>query len=140
MAIQFFYEDVDDLKLTKKSLVIWLKQVIDKFKRKTGSINYIFCSDEYLKNINIEYLQHDYYTDIITFNYNEGNKINSDIYISVDRVKENAIEFGVDFGTELRRVIVHGILHLVGNNDESEIQKKQMRALEDECLVLFAPN
>ena len=93
-----------------------------------------------MKNINVEYLQHDYYTDIISFNYNEGNKINSDIYISVDRVQENSIEYGVEFSAELRRVIIHGILHLVGHNDESETDKKQMRTLEDECLALYIPN
>ncbi len=136
MAIQFFVEDVDPVKFTKKNMIAWLRQVISKYDKKVGNINYIFCSDEYLRNINIEYLKHDYYTDIITFNYTEKSTINSDIYISFDRVHENSLEFKVDFGVELKRVMVHGILHLVGLNDETESDKMKMRLAEDECLAL----
>ena len=103
-----------------------------------GDLNYIFCSDDYLLEINKQYLDHDYYTDIITFdNSEEEGKIEGDIYVSVDRVKENAIEFGANFETELRRVLIHGLLHLMNYTDTSEELKAQMRAKEDECLLIY---
>ncbi|HEU5292637.1 MAG TPA: rRNA maturation RNase YbeY, partial [Cyclobacteriaceae bacterium] len=103
-----------------------------------NSLNYIFCSDEYLKEINIEYLNHKTYTDIITFNYNPGEgELEGEIYISVDRVRENAKTFKSEFQTELHRVIIHGVLHLIGFNDKSKSEKAVMREKEDSYLSLL---
>ena len=137
MAIKFFIEDVDNINISRNNVKKWLKECINSFKKKVGEINYIFCSDEYLRNINVEYLKHDYFTDIITFNYSENDTLNSDIYISTERVFENSIEFKVDYYMELHRVMVHGILHLVGLNDETKDQKLNMRNTEDEMLLLY---
>jgi rRNA maturation RNase YbeY len=114
----------------------WIKGVIDKEGKETGEITYIFCSDEYLHKVNMEHLNHDTYTDIITFNYCENNLINSDIFISIDRVKENAKQFNSSFFDELCRVIIHGILHLIGYDDKTSVQQKEMRAKEDFYLSL----
>ena len=101
-------------------------------------MNYVFCSDEYLLEINKQYLDHDYFTDIITFdNSEEDNQLEGDIYISVDRVRENAATFHTDFDTEMRRVLIHGLLHLAGYEDSSEALKTAMRAKEDEYLRVF---
>jgi rRNA maturation RNase YbeY len=101
-------------------------------------LNYIFCSDEYLLEINKQYLDHDYFTDIITFDNSEEDKqLEGDIYISVDRVRDNAATFHTDFDSEMRRVLIHGLLHLVGYEDSSEALKTAMRAKEDEYLRLF---
>jgi len=137
MAIHFFVEDVDDIKISKAKIKIWIKDCINDWEMKVGDINYIFCSDEYLRNINIEYLKHDYFTDIITFNYNEKRHISGDIYISTDRVNENANEFKVDYLHELRRVMVHGVLHLLGLNDETSEQKDTMVNTENKYLLRY---
>ena len=105
--------------------------------RRVGNINYLFCDDEYLLGINQRYLNHDTYTDIITFDYVAGNLISGDIMISVDRVGENAAKFGVPFEQELRRVVVHGVLHLLGQGDKSDEESREMRRLEEEALSLF---
>ena len=103
-----------------------------------SQLNYVFCSDEYLLEINKQYLDHDYFTDIITFdNSEEDNQLEGDIYISVDRVRENAATFHTDFDTEMRRVLIHGLLHLAGYEDSSEALNTAMRAKEDEYLRLF---
>ena len=129
--IRFFVEDVK-FNLPKKLLLKnWLKSVIEDYRKKVGDINFIFASDEYLYDLNIKYLNHDYYTDVITFPYNEGNKISGDIYISVDRVKDNAEKFSADFLEELYRVMVHGVLHLLGYEDDTEEKKLIMRSKED---------
>jgi len=137
MAIHFFVEDVDDIKISKAKIKIWIKDCINDWEMKVGDINYIFCSDEYLRNINIEYLKHDYFTDIITFNYNEKRHISGDIYISTDRVNENANEFKVDYLHELRRVMVHGVLHLLGLHDETSEQKDTMVNTENKYLLRY---
>ena len=106
--------------------------------QKVGEIHYIFCSDEYLLQLNQTHLNHDTLTDIITFQYNEpGEPVVSDIYISVERVKENAISFAVSFSDELLRVIFHGALHLVGYKDKTSAQKTEMRRMEDKYLSVF---
>ena len=129
--IRFFTEDVK-FNLPKKLLLKkWLKSVIEDYQKKVGDINFIFASDEYLYDLNIKYLNHDYYTDVITFSYNEGNKISGDIYISIDRVKDNAKKYSVDFFDELHRVMVHGVLHLLGYEDDTEEKKLTMRSKED---------
>jgi rRNA maturation RNase YbeY len=115
----------------------WISSVIESEGKKEGEINYIFCDDEYLLQINQEHLQHDYYTDIISFDYTIGNEISGDLFISVDRVKENAIDFNVSFEEELKRVLVHGVLHYCGYKDKSEVDALLMRRKEDEKLAMF---
>ena len=137
MAIHFFVEDIKEPKISKRKTKDWLKQCIKDYGKRVGEINYIFCSDEYLLKINLEYLNHDYYTDIITFNYNENTTINGDIYISLERVKENATKYKESIPDELLRVIVHGILHLLGLNDETEAEKLRMRAAENRNIALY---
>ena len=105
--------------------------------KELGEINYIFCDDEYLLKINQDYLKHDYLTDIITFDYVSGKNISGDLYISIDRVKENAEDFNVSFENELKRVMVHGVLHLMGYSDKSETATAEMRAKEEEKIKLF---
>lgn len=134
--IQFFFEDVDELTLNRASTTKWISQCVEKEGFVLGNVNYILCSDPYLLNINKTYLNHDYNTDIITFNYNENQTINSDIFISLDRVKENAQEFKVSFEAELNRVMIHGILHLLGYNDKSPEEQAVMTSKEDFYLAL----
>jgi len=137
MAIRFFTEDVEELKIPKLKLSGWIKECCAHYKHQTGEINYIFCSDEYLKDINIQYLKHNYYTDIITFNYNEDAIVSGDVYISTDRVSDNSTFYKVEFFDELLRVIIHGILHLNGFKDDSEKQKSEMRTLENFWIENF---
>ena len=120
------FELKKDLSITK-----WLKDVISTENKELGEINYIFCDDQYLLKKNQEYLKHDTFTDIITFDYTEQNRINADIFISIERVKENAITFAVPFDNELRRVIIHGVLHLMGYADKSEEDTETMRSKEN---------
>lgn len=135
----FFYEDTPDLNLPEEAYLSWLEPIITAHQHTLATLNYIFCSDDYLLEINKEYLNHDYYTDIITFdNTDEAGLIEGDIFISVDRVKENAENNSVDFMIELNRVIVHGLLHLLGFKDKSEEEKKEMRKNEDACLSLWS--
>lgn len=101
-----------------------------------GDISIIFCSDNYILDVNIRYLHHDYFTDVITFDYCEGNKLSGDLFISIDSVRENAIEFGTEFDKELHRVIVHGLLHLIGYDDHTPEDQKEMREKEDYYLGL----
>ncbi|WP_411893978.1 rRNA maturation RNase YbeY [Winogradskyella sp. A2] len=115
----------------EESLRNWILNVIIEEQYSAGDINYIFCSDQYLLDINIEFLNHDTYTDIISFDYRVGNKLHGDIFISIDRVSENAQKFNVDFDTELLRVIIHGILHFCGYKDKSKSDEKIMRSKED---------
>jgi probable rRNA maturation factor len=115
----------------------WISNVILSENKKEGEINYIFCDDEYLLQINQEHLSHDYYTDIISFDYSVGNEINGDMFISVDRVRENASDFNVSFDEELKRVIVHGVLHYCGYKDKTESDEELMRQKEDEKLAMF---
>ena len=114
----------------------WLKLVAESEIRKIGDIAIVFCSDRYILDVNIKYLQHDYFTDIITFDYCEGNFLSGDLFISVDSVRENAEFFNTEFPDELNRVIVHGILHLVGYDDHTDEEKKLMREKEDYYLSL----
>ena len=109
----------------KQSITKWLKDAISTENKELGEINYIFCDDQYLLKKNQKYLQHDTFTDIITFDYTEENRLSADIFISIERVKENAINFALPFETELRRVIIHGILHLMGYKDKSDEEPKQ---------------
>ncbi len=134
--INFNYENEFNLD-NEKVITNWLSQVILSEKKKEGEINYIFCDDDYLLKINLEYLNHDTLTDIISFDYTVGNEINGDIFISVERVQDNANDFKVSFEEELKRVLVHGILHYCGYKDKSEEDEVLMRSKEDEKLAMF---
>lgn len=134
--IQYNYET--DFLLDNEGLISdWIERVILNADKKVGEINYIFCNDEYLYKINVEFLQHDNFTDIISFDYTMGNIINGDLYISIDRVKENSVIFDVKFIEELNRVMIHGILHYLGWQDKTEQEKSVMRNKENECLLLL---
>jgi len=115
----------------------WLEKVILSEDKKLEEISYIFCDDEYLLNINQQYLDHDTYTDIITFDYCVGNILQGDIYISTERVQENAESFNVNFDEELRRVLAHGVLHLCGYKDKTDVEAETMRSKEEEKMKLF---
>ena len=135
-TIAFHYE-TDFLLENTESFIRWIKNVISEENKKLGEVNYIFCNDKYLLEKNIKYLDHDTLTDIITFNYCEGDIISSDIMISIERVMENSSIFENSFSEELNRVIVHGILHLVGYNDKTEEEKEIMRKKEDYYVNKF---
>ena len=137
MSISYHTDNVSKPKLKYRIVSVWLKQVVLKFGCITGELTYIFCSDEYLKEINSKYLNHDYYTDIVTFDYNEGNVVSGDMFISVSRVKENSELFKCDLGDEFLRVMVHGLLHLIGYNDGSDLEREAMRELENECIFMY---
>lgn len=136
-AINFFYEDTA-FELSHKEIISdWISHTITSENHELSEINYIFCSDEYLHQINVDYLQHDYYTDIITFdNSEEEGIVESDIFVSIERVEDNAQDQGIPFEQELRRVIIHGVLHLVGFNDKTEAEQKLMREKENAYLSL----
>lgn len=132
--IRYFSEDI---KFAFKGRALnnrWLKSVAESEFRKLGNINIIFCSDPYILDINIKFLNHSYYTDIITFDYCEDNVISGDLFISIDTVRDNASYYGSDFSEELYRVMVHGILHLVGFNDHTPEEQKIMREKENYYL------
>lgn len=136
--IHFFTEDISFELKGKKSIRQWIEDVVHKEGAKINELNYIFCSDEYLKQVNIEYLDHHYYTDIITFdNADNADTLESDIFISIDRVKENSQEFSRTFKEELHRVIIHGVLHLLGYKDKEEQDVIMMRQKEDDSLALL---
>jgi rRNA maturation RNase YbeY len=135
MAIHFFEEDVVANLKKKKDTKSWIKETILNEGKTLGTLNYVFCSDEYLHKMNVEYLQHDTLTDIITFDQSEiENKIEGDIFISVDRVKDNAKKFNSDYIDELNRVMIHGALHLIGYKDKKKAEQELMRSKEDYYL------
>lgn len=137
MPIYFFEEDISFKLERPRKTTTWLKSVIEDQNKHLDTINYIFCSDEYLLIVNQTYLKHNTYTDIITFNNSEDPAvISGDIFISIDRVKDNARQLAVSFDSELHRVLVHGILHLVGYNDKTPRQKVTMRNKENAYLSL----
>lgn len=132
--ISFNYET--DFNLDQEDNVSkWISKTINEENCKEGEINYIFCSDEYLHKINLDFLNHDTFTDIISFDYSVGKELHGDIYISVDRVMENAAEYNVTFEDEMARVMIHGILHYCGYKDKSESDEKLMRSKEDYYLA-----
>ena len=134
--VRYFFEDVKFEYKDRRFNNSWLKLVAESEIRRLGDVNIIFCSDPYILNINLQYLGHDYFTDIITFDYCEGKKISGDLFISVDSVRENAAFYKTDFNEELHRVIVHGILHLIGYDDHTEGDIKVMRSKENYYLEL----
>ena len=132
--IRYFTEDIDFAFKGKSVHNAWLKAVSEEEGRRLGQISVIFCSDPYLLEINRKYLGHDYYTDIITFDYSDGDTISGDLFISVDTVRSNAEYYSADFKDELDRVIVHGVLHLIGYDDHTDEQSAEMRARENHYL------
>lgn len=137
MAVKYFSQDSSYSQPQKRIISAWIKQVVVSEGKQLGDINYIFCSDQYLLNINREYLKHDYYTDVITFDYSSEGLISGDIFISVDTVRENASIFSITFSGEMQRVIIHGILHLCGYGDKTEVENRHMHFLEDKYLDLL---
>lgn len=137
MAIRFSVQSGDFELPEAPKVQKWLSEVVKRRGKSVGNINYLFCDDEYLLGVNRQYLQHDTYTDIITFDYVAGGLVSGDIMISVERVGENATGFGVPFEQELHRVIVHGVLHLLGQGDKSEAEATEMRRQEEEALALW---
>lgn len=132
--VRYFFEDTDFVFKPKKINNLWLKTVAESEIRKLGQVNIIFCSDNYILDINQKYLQHDYFTDIITFDYCENDTLSGDLFISVDSVRENALFYKTEFTDELNRVIVHGLLHLIGYDDHSDEDIKVMRSKENYYL------
>ncbi len=134
--ISFNYETEFELP-NENEIEKWLSEVIVSESKKEGDINYIFCDDEYLHEINVKYLDHDTLTDIISFDYSIGNELHGDIFVSIERVADNAKDFNVSFDEELKRVLAHGILHFAGYKDKSEADEKLMRSKEDEKIAMF---
>jgi rRNA maturation RNase YbeY len=132
--IRYHIEDVQFKLKQKRILSSWIRRTIEG-RMDLGELNFIFCSDDYLLNINKQYLNHNYYTDVITFDYCNQNILSGDIFISLDTVKENSKEYSVSFENELYRVMIHGVLHLLGFDDKSDIDKVQMKNAEDEALL-----
>lgn len=134
--ISYFNENIEFNFKGKALNNRWLRMVAGSEVRKIGDISIIFCSDNYILDVNMRYLQHDYFTDIITFDYCEGDRLSGDLFISIDSVRENALFYGVEFDDELNRVMVHGLLHLIGYDDHTEEEQKVMREKEDYYLSL----
>ena len=135
--VSYYFEDTDFKLKARTKIKMWLKLVAESEVFTLGNISVIFCSDNYILDINQRFLQHDYFTDIITFDYSEGGKISGDLFISIDSVRENSLEYGTDFEDELHRVVVHGVLHLIGYDDHTDEDIKMMRAKENYYLSLY---
>ncbi len=133
MGINFSFQTTFTLK-NRMVLKQWIKNTIEANNKEMGDISYIFCSDDQLLDINKEFLNHDYYTDVITFDYSETENVSGDIFISIDRIRDNAKILELSYLDELHRVIIHGVLHLLGFKDKTKEESKNMRRLEDECL------
>jgi len=134
VPVYFHCENINFTPSNKSKVSSWIEKVFSENNKNTSSINIIFCTDDYLLKINKKHLNHNYYTDIITFDNSISNDVSADLFISIDRVKDNANSLKINFNTELHRVIIHGILHLCGYNDKLEKEKTQMRSLEDKYL------
>lgn len=133
--IQFFYENLQESVNTDYTK--WLEEIILSEEKKLGDINYVFCDDEYLLKINQDYLQHDYYTDIITFDSVKGKTISGEIFVSLQRISDNASTLSKNYEEELRRVLAHGILHLCGYKDKSAEEEQEMRSKEDFYIAKY---
>ena len=134
--ITYNTENVKLPAIKKRDTSAWIRRVAATYGKKIGEVGYLFCNDEKILEVNREFLQHDYYTDIITFDYCEDDTLNGDIVISLDTVRSNAQQLGKDYDEELHRVIIHGILHLCGQNDKGPGEREQMEAAEDKALKL----
>lgn len=134
--INYFFEEIPPI-IIEESITNWLENIILAENHKVGKIQYIFCDDAYLLSINKEYLQHDFYTDIITFDYVQGKKISGDIFVSLQRILDNAKQLAINENDELRRVLAHGILHLCGYKDKTDEEQNLMTQKEDYYLQIF---
>jgi rRNA maturation RNase YbeY len=138
MAITYHAEN-DSMPSIKRRIVNqWISSIADCYKKKIGEIAYIFCSEEYMLKVNKQYLQHDYYTDIITFDYSEGNTISGDIFVCTDTIKSNSEKFATSYPEELHRILIHGILHLCGINDKSLGEREIMEMNEEKALLILS--
>ena len=137
MSIRFSSQNIDFELPEAEKVKKWVLQVVQQRGKRVGNISYLFCDDEHLLGVNQQFLNHDTYTDIITFDYVVADLISGDIMISVDRVGENAEKFGVPFEQELHRVVIHGVLHLLGQGDKSDVEAAEMRRQEEEALALW---
>ena len=137
MAISFSQDDIQFVLREKQRIRQWITRVVQDADKRVGEIAYVFCSDETLLRYNRQFLNHDTYTDIITFDYVSGDVVSGDIIISVDRVRDNAAQVGNPFIQELHRVLIHGVLHLLGQGDKSEMESQEMRAKEEAALSLY---
>ncbi len=134
--ITYNTENVKMPAIRRRDTTAWIRRVAATYNKKVGEIGYLFCDDNHILEVNREYLGHDYYTDIITFDYDEGDTLNGDLVISLDTVRTNAEKFHKDYNEELHRVIIHGILHLCGLNDKGPGERELMEAAEDEALAI----
>lgn len=135
-----FFSETDFALDNQDTFSKWITAIIETEGFSVGDITYVFCDDDYLHKINLEYLKHDTLTDIISFDYSLGKQIHGEIYISIERVKENALEFNVSFDSELKRVIIHGIFHFMGCKDKTPAEEIQMRKKEDQAIATFPEN
>jgi probable rRNA maturation factor len=136
-SINFFSQDIPFKLKTPRKTSAWIVLVLKAERRKLEQLNFVFCSDQYLSDLNTQYLKHKTLTDIITFDNSEGyGNIEGDVFISIDRVKENSVVYSRTFEDELHRVIIHGVLHLIGYSDKTSAKKAEMRKKEDACLSL----
>ena len=135
--IDFYYEDCEFVYKGKIATRSWINRAVKENNKQLGLISIIFCSDNYLLKINQDYLNHDYFTDIITFDYCDGNSVSGDLFISIDMIRANAEKFGVEFIDELHRVIIHGVMHLVGFKDKTDEEAQVMRTQENYWLERF---
>jgi len=136
--IQFIAEEVALPVFSKQKITRWLKETAAVYGKRTGEIAYIFCTDKRILEVNKQYLQHEYYTDIITFDYSEGSTISGDIFISTETVQSNAEEFNVSFDDELKRILIHGILHLCGQDDQTPELRMEMISKENSALQMYS--
>lgn len=139
MAITFQADKINFPKIRKGDIKNWIKRVAASYGKTIGEVNYLFCTDDKILEVNTQYLSHNFYTDIITFDYSEGDKISGDIIISLETVRTNSQKYSTDFTEELHRVIIHGILHMCGIDDKSETASLNMRKAENQALEQINP-
>ena len=135
--IHIYTEGVDFPDIQEDKVKLWICNLVEIYSKRIGDLSLVFCSDKYILEVNRTYLQHDYYTDIITFDYCSGSQLSGDLIISLDTVLSNSREFNSSYNTELHRVIIHGVLHLLGYKDKTPIEAEEMRRNEDQALKLF---
>ena len=140
MEINYLTQNVEMPRIDTSKVESWIQQVADRHGMRVGTLTYVFCDDEYILATNKQFLQHDYYTDIITFDYSNSHRIAGDMVISLDTVSSNAQQLGVDYNTELLRVIIHGVLHLCGINDKGPGEREIMERHENEALAILPEN